>query len=211
MLSVKLENVKVSGMSFCIPETTVDLLESETIYGGNKRRLKILSDTAGFRFRRISDKDTTASDLCKTAAEDLLTTLNIDRGTIKHLIMITQYPQYLLPGDASFLHGDLGLSHDCSALSLNYGCSAYTYGLWLAAALAAQSHGRVLLLAGDTLTKIHAAAETQEIPIFGDGGSATILEYRAGAAPLFFDLGSDGSGAKTPADLLDLANGKYDG
>jgi hypothetical protein len=40
VLGVKIENVKILGLSFCIPKKTVETLGSDAICGGNKQRQK---------------------------------------------------------------------------------------------------------------------------------------------------------------------------
>jgi 3-oxoacyl-[acyl-carrier-protein] synthase-3 len=76
------------------------------------------------------------------------------------------------------------------------GCSGWVYGLHQAALLCA--HGgaaRVLLCAGDTLSRLTNPGDRSTDPLFGDAGSATLVEKTCRSAPLHFVLGADGSGA----------------
>lgn len=61
--------------------------------------------------------------------------------------------------------------------------------------IASGSLKKVLLLAGDTISRICCKKDRATYPLFGDAGSATLLEYAEGAHPLYFVLGTDGSGA----------------
>ena len=61
--------------------------------------------------------------------------LNWDPSSIDALIVITQTPDYAVPATACVLQHRLGLSEDCIAFDVNLGCSAYVYGLWLAATM----------------------------------------------------------------------------
>jgi 3-oxoacyl-[acyl-carrier-protein] synthase-3 len=62
--------------------------------------------------------------------------------------------------------------------------------------IAAGGAKRVLLLAGDTISRICAPTDQSTIFLFGDAGTATALERDEQAPPMQFLLGSDGSGEK---------------
>ena len=97
---------------------------------------------------------------------------------------------------ANIAHGKLGLSSECLAFDVNQGCSGYVYGLYMASQFV-QSGGcrRFLLLAGDT-SSIGISPEDRSVAmLFGDAGTATAIELDAGAPPISFVLGSDGTGA----------------
>jgi 3-oxoacyl-[acyl-carrier-protein] synthase-3 len=136
-----------------------------------------------------------ASDLCFAAAERLLSQLEWDRSSIDHLVVVTQYPDYLLPATSCLLHGRLGLSKSCACLDINLGCSGYIYGLSVASALLSTvSAGRCLLLVGDTPSKTASPQDKSVSMLFGDAGTATALESSPAAPPMYFQLGTDGSG-----------------
>jgi 3-oxoacyl-[acyl-carrier-protein] synthase-3 len=108
--------------------------------------------------------------------------------------MVTQTPDYFQPSTAAYLHGVLHLTENCAAFDVNLGCSGYVYGLWLAFMMVeAGSCENVLLLAGDTMSKCVNAKDKSVVALFGDAGSATLIErYEAGSA--FFSLHTDGKG-----------------
>ncbi|MEA2325861.1 MAG: 3-oxoacyl-[acyl-carrier-protein] synthase, partial [Thermoanaerobaculia bacterium] len=107
----------------------------------------------------------------------------------------TQTPDYILPATAVRLQDRLHLSRTALALDINLGCSGYVYGLQvLASLLSAGGLKRGLLLVGDTSSKIISARDRSVATLFGDAGSATALEFAAGAGAMHFDFGSDGSG-----------------
>jgi len=101
------------------------------------------------------------------------------------VILVTQTPDYLLPASSCTIQGRLRLANTCAAFDVNLGCSGYVYGLWLAAGLiASKAVGRVLLLAGDTISKIVSPSDRSVALLFGDAGSATALEYDSDAPPM---------------------------
>jgi 3-oxoacyl-[acyl-carrier-protein] synthase-3 len=109
--------------------------------------------------------------------------------------MVTQTPDYFQPATSCVIHGKLGLSKDCAALDINLGCSGYVYGLWFAAMMVSSgSCKRVLLLAGDTLSRCVSPHDSAVAPLFGDAGSAAIIENGSDDYSITFALHSDGSG-----------------
>jgi 3-oxoacyl-[acyl-carrier-protein] synthase-3 len=87
------------------------------------------------------------------------------------------------------------LASHCQAFDVSLGCSGYVYGIWLAATLLTAGCRRVLLLAGDTISRTLDPSDRGTALLFGDAGSATALEKEAGAPRMHFVLGSDGKGA----------------
>ena len=137
----------------------------------------------------------TAGDLCRVAAEELLHELGWERDTIDIIIFVTQTPDYITPATAIIIQNQLGLSKDCLAFDINLGCSGYVYGLSTAAGLLRNfPQGRALVLVGDVSSACVSAEDKSAAPIFSDAGSATALEKKEGASPLWFNLQSDGQG-----------------
>jgi 3-oxoacyl-[acyl-carrier-protein] synthase-3 len=63
----------------------------------------------------------------------------------------------------------------------------------------------VLLLVGDTISRIVSPEDRSVAMLFGDAGSATVLERDDSAGPIAFELGTDGSGQNhimVPAGLF---------
>jgi 3-oxoacyl-[acyl-carrier-protein] synthase-3 len=123
--------------------------------------------------------------------------MGLDATSIDAVIFVTQTPDHSQPNNASLLHGRLGLSKSAPAYDLSMGCSGWVTGLHQAALLCA--HGgaaRVLLCAGDTLSRLTNPGDRSTDPLFGDAGSATIVEKTGRSAPLHFVLGADGAGAE---------------
>ena len=137
------------------------------------------------------------SDLCVAAAEALLDELKWNRDDITAVVFVTQTPDYVLPATAVVMQDRLKLPKTALALDVNLGCSGYVYGLQvLASLLSAGGLAKGLLLVGDTISRTTSARDRSVAPLFGDGGSATALEFVNDAPTMHFDFGSDGSGSE---------------
>jgi len=154
---------------------------------------KILEKT-GIEFRHIAAADETAGDLAARAATALLARHGV---ACDWLLFCTQSPDYLLPTTACVLQNRLGLPTTCAALDFNLGCSGYIYGLSLAQALLSSGQARrVLLLTGETYTKLLDPSDKGTRTIFGDAGTATLLDSASPHRLHSFVLGTDGRGEK---------------
>ncbi len=195
MSQARIRAPRIQGIATCVPARRFDNVADTTEFTAEEVR-KVVG-MAGVSARRVADEQTCSTDLCFGAAQALLDELNVDRNTIDVLIMATQTPDYFMPSSSCLLQQRLGLPTTCAAFDLNLGCSAYVYGLWLAASLLASSNvRRVLLLNGETPTRYADKADRSVALLFGDAGSATLLERRdAGEADDWsFVLHTDGAG-----------------
>jgi 3-oxoacyl-[acyl-carrier-protein] synthase-3 len=191
----KFSQVSIRGVVTCVPPTEKRIDDEIELFGGNEKQIARLKKTIGLDRRRVVDEGVTAADLCCAAAKRLFEKSAVSAGEIDALIFVTQTPDYPQPCNAAVVHGKLGMRTDCAALDVNLGCSGYVYGLWLAHMMvSAGGCGRVLLLAGDTISRLAHPQDRTVAPIFGDGGSATLLEHGAEDALSWFSLETDGSG-----------------
>lgn len=149
----------------------------------------------GVETRHWAAPDQTSADLCAAAAERLLDKLGWTPDSVDALIFVTQTPDHPLPASACLLHGRLKLATDCQAFDVNLGCSGYVYGLWLAGSLIQSGCKRVLLLAGETSSRLVDPSDRGTAVLFGDAGSASGLEHDPDAPPIRIRLGTDGAGA----------------
>jgi 3-oxoacyl-[acyl-carrier-protein] synthase-3 len=184
--------VRLAGISCAIPETVEDTSTDIRLYGEDEARK--FSESTGIKSRRIVDSQTCTSDLCQAAAEDLLNRLEWSRDSVDALIFITQTPDYLLPATSCCLQSRLGLSSKCAAFDVNLGCSGYAYGMWLASQMVATGMQRVLLLVGDTPSRVCRPEDRNTRPLFGDAGTATAVTADPNASPSYFVMGTDGEG-----------------
>ena len=154
----------------------------------------LFAKTTGIIERRVASSTTTCSDLCFQAADELLTDLNC-RDQIDLILFVSQSPDYFLPSTAVILQDKLGLSKNTVAFDINLGCSGYVYGLTVIGQFLQNGNFRkALLLCGDKSTISTNYQDKSTFPLFGDAGSATLLEFDKSADEWFAHLASDGSG-----------------
>ena len=204
MAFINIDNVKISGISSCVPMHTAQNLEYPEFFS-EKEKKKLVKNT-GIKQRRIANDSTTASDLCFYATERLLEEMNISRDSIDVLLFSSQTPDYRIPMTSTILQHRLNLPKTTAAFDLNIGCSGFTYGLSVAFSLASQAGvDRVLFLVGETLSKILSKQDKSTTLLFGDGASAVLIEKSVASKPTYFSLNSDGSGE----DAIKIPDGGY--
>ena len=189
-------DISLSGSATVVPPKGRSIEEDVDLFGGNIRQIERLKKTLGLNERRIASNELTNLDLCEQAAQVLLEQLNIQSSDLDGIIYVTQTPDHLQPSNAALLHGRLACSTECAALDIGLGCSGFVYALWLAYSIIANgSSQRVLVLAGDTLSRLVHPKDRATASLFGDAGSATMVEKRSEAGASWFRLGTDGRGA----------------
>ena len=156
-------------------------------------------DKTGVRERRIAAIDETALDLGEKAALKLLAETGTDAGEIDFVVFCTQTPDHALPGNATLLHRRLGLRPDCGVLDQGLGCSGFVYALAVVEGLIATGAAEcVLLVTGDTYSKLIHPLDRSVRTLFGDAAAATLVrrvdDSERAIGPFVF--GADGRGAE---------------
>lgn len=174
-MKVKFSNLKITSISSCVPKTSFDLLTLSN--GENINELNKIIKTTGIESVRVASDDITTSDLCYTAAESLFNENHIDRNLIDGLVFVSQTGDYKLPQTSHILQHRLKLNTNTLCLDLPIGCTGYIYGIYQASLMIrSKSCKKVLLLAGDTTSKIINNEDKSLKMVFGDGASATLIE-----------------------------------
>ena len=203
MANTRFNNVKISGIMTVVPQIEKSIDDEIDFYGGNEKQIERIKKAIGLDKRRVSDSETTSVDLCCQAANHLIEGLKINKSEIDGLIFVTQTPDHFQPSNAAIVHSRLGFEKNCASFDINLGCSGYVYGLWMAhMMIASGTCCKVLFLAGDTISKYVNPKDRATAPLFGDAGSATLVEKTDVDQEAFFSLHTDGTGQdfiKVPA------------
>ncbi|MBB3185973.1 3-oxoacyl-ACP synthase III family protein [Microbacter margulisiae] len=192
MAFLSVPNVKIHGLSVCVPSTVEENNNLKLFQGEDAA--KFMAST-GVERRRIAGDNVTTSDLCYYAAEKLIADLGWNKEEIDCLIFVTQTPDYILPATSCILQHRLGLSEECYSMDISLGCSGWIYGLSTIGALIQNGNMKKgLLLTGDTVLKSCSVEDKSTWPLFGDAGTCTAIEYHEGDKGFQFHMATDGSG-----------------
>ena len=194
MLAKEFHNIKISGLACAVPNHKV-MTDS---YKGHfdENIVERFKKATGIKGRYISDGTQTASDLCYVAADALMRKKGVTGKDFDAVILVTQTADYKIPSTAYVLHKRLGIKQDCLVFDINLGCSGFVYGIYvLAGLIESGTIERALLLVGDADTNHHYTGDTSFTMMFGDAGSATIVER--GDSVVCGMIRSDGEGFRT--------------
>lgn len=193
MAFFSIDNISIKGIAAAVPKGELSNWDYTHI---TEQERKLLIKTTGVEKRRmVFNSGITTTDLCKAAAEKLLEETGTSKEDISILIFVSQTPDYFLPASSITLQNRLGLPKTCMAFDINLGCSGYVYGLSAISSL--MSVGKMkkgLLLCGDISSAGPPEEDKSVFPLFGDGGTATLLNFDETATPMQFSNQSDGSG-----------------
>lgn len=139
--------------------------------------------------RRIAQPGQDVLTLATAAARTLLNKLQ--GWEPQGIVFVTQTPTVRMPGMACGLHRQLGLngSHTNYVLDVNAACSGYVYGLHTVVRLGLE---RILLVAGDTVSRMCDPNDRGSTRLFGDAVSVTAVDRPGNIYPFVLDVNSDG-------------------
>ncbi|MEI6681679.1 MAG: ketoacyl-ACP synthase III [Bacteroidota bacterium] len=194
MAFITFNKVGIKAIAACVPKNISS--NSDLTYFIPEEEVVKTINSIGIKEKRFADEQVTSSDLCYEAAEKLFTDNNIDRDTIDAVIFISQTPDYRQPATAPSLQSRLNLKKSTLSFDVNLACSGYVYGLSIAFSFATQDGiSKVLLLVGETMSKTISKKDKITTPLFGDAGTATLIEKDDIFGTSCFSLNSDGSDA----------------
>ena len=196
MAFLTIENIKLKGISVCVPEN-IERNENYSVIPSETRGRFIKS--IGVVKRHVVDKGVCTSDLCYQAAENLIKKLEWNKDDIDALVFVTQTPDYKMPSTSCILQERLKLSKSCLAFDVAQGCTGYIYGLNILGKLMSSGDiKKAILLVGNTQTVNTHYEDQSAYPLFSDAGSATALEYNEDLYDsMRFNFKTDGSGAES--------------
>ena len=194
-MKATIKSVKIAGMQAAVPPHRHSYLETPGIFSEEEAK-KVVAST-GIVSRRILPKHLCASDMCLAAAEALLAKLGWEASSVDVLLFVSQDPDYALPATACLIQNRLGLPQSAACMDIGLGCSGFVYAMWTASQLLQGSDGkRALILCGDTSSRHLLPDDRSTLPLFGDAGVATALEYDESWPDSYATFGTDGRGGQ---------------
>lgn len=208
MLS-KFKNIGIKAIAACLPQKRVPIAEYAPDLIATPKEAKRFTRSTGFANLAITGNETTA-DLCYQAALKIFAETEYKPKDIDALLFVTQTPNWELPATSHYLQNKLDLSQNIVCFDINEGCSGYEQGLYLAATLIASKQCRnVLLLAGDSISKITNPKDRATRLIFGDAGTASVIS--ANDTDMYFHINTYGDRYKAIlSDKVRINLNKYE-
>jgi len=190
--------VEIKSIVSVVPENKVLLRENYHEYGWTKKQAERIEKQIGINQKHISTSDQTTLDLMQKALKETLEGNNLSSEEIDALIVVTQTPDYSQPGNSKLLQDSASLKEDILCLDISSGCSGFTDGLLQAISLIEGLNLKnVILLVGDTISKVVDSKDRATAPLFGDAASCILLSKSNNKGLVYAAYGTNGSGHKS--------------
>lgn len=189
-----IQGIEIRAVAAYVPEKIFNMRSLMDVY--DEKTVENMIKTTGVERVHIAGENETTSDMCYNAAQKLLESINLNRDNIDAIVFVSQTFDYLYPATSVVLQHRLKLPEETICFDISYGCSGYIYGLLQASCLISSGVcNNVLLLVGDTNSKIINPSNLGARMVFGDAGAATLISR--GDGYIGFQLGSKGDGYET--------------
>lgn len=203
MATIRFKNVGITAISACVPKKVIS--NYDLGYMMPEENIEKLVSSIGIKQKRFVENDVCTSDLCYKAAKKLMDDNNIEPTSIDMLLFLTLTPDFITPPTSSLLQHRLGLSATTACLDMSLACSGFVYALSTAFAYASMSGiNRVLVLVGETMSKLANPRDRVNFPLYGDAGTACLVEKGEFKESVFV-LTADGEGE----DMVKIPHGGF--
>lgn len=211
------QNAAITGWGWHSPETVLTNADIEDRVETTDAWIR---SRTGIHERRVAGPGETTASMGARAAAQALEEAQLDPRELDLIICATTTPDYLLPATACLIQHQLG-AHNAGAFDMNAACSGFLYGLAAGSQfIQAGTCRRVLVVAGETLSRFVNWDDRNTCILFGDGAGAVVLEATTQTAGvLSIVLGSrgdserllsiEGGGCARPASAETLAEGAH--
>lgn len=193
MAIFQFNNIKITGIAGAVPTNIVKPTDFVDVFGAEE--VNKFMEMTGVRETRRTHEHQTASDLGFAAAQNLIKNKNLDPKDIGALVFGTHSPDYRRPASAFILQKRLEIPNEAVVFDISLACSSLIYGVQVVASMMNNSNiEKALLILGDTAGKSVNPKDRSSTMLFGECGTAVLLEKTDEATPLNALVRSDGSG-----------------
>ncbi|MFC4075540.1 ketoacyl-ACP synthase III [Salinithrix halophila] len=183
---------QVTAIGSYVPERVLDNHDLEQMVDTQE---EWIVKRTGIHERRMAKTEQHTSDLCIEAVEDMVKRHpGLELQDIDMILVATSTPDFPFPSVACMLQDRFSIDR-CGALDVSAACAGFVYALNLADALVTAGQCRkVLVVGGETLSKVTDYTDRTTCILFGDGAGAALVE-REERTPGFIHStsGTDGS------------------
>lgn len=171
-MSEKRLNAKITGVGMYVPDKIMDNKYFESIVETSDEWIKTRT---GISERRLLEQGAT-SDLAAGAALDLFAKHNVDPKEIDAIIVATVTPDMFFPATACLVQNKIGATN-AWGFDLSAACSGFLFALQTGATLIESGrYKKVLVIGADKMSSITDYTDRNICILFGDAGSAVLLE-----------------------------------
>lgn len=179
---INVQNVYISGTGRSLPDR---VLHNNEIEKGVDTLHQWVVENVGVHERRIAEVDQYTSDFASEAGLRAIENAGLKKSDIDMVILATATPDRLAPSAACLTKQKMGLSSNCAAFDVSAVCTGFVYALYLASSLvSAGSHKNILIIGGDTFSKITDWTR-RDCVFFGDGAGAAIVSHSSSKESFF--------------------------
>lgn len=184
----------LTGLGIGLPEKSVSNQELARVLDTSD---DWITARTGIKSRRILSDDKALSHLAIEAGRNALKDSQADPSSIDLVIVATCTPDTFMPATACRVAHALECNN-AGAMDLNIACSGFLYGLLTGAAqLGSDMAKRILLVGGDTISRILNWEDRRTAVLFGDSAGAAVLQQSGGGRLLGYDFGADGTAGES--------------
>ncbi|RPI02160.1 MAG: ketoacyl-ACP synthase III [Calditrichaeota bacterium] len=163
---------QIIGTGVGIPQKVLTNFDLEKMVDTSDEWIK---SRTGIETRYIAEEGQFTSDLGTTAALNALHDAHVSAKDVDVIIFATITPDVGFPATAVFVQKNIG-AVNAAAFDIQAACTGFLYGLELADSLiAAKKAKTVLLIGGETISRITDYSDRNTCVLFGDGAGAVVL------------------------------------
>lgn len=171
-MAEKKYTAKITGVGMYVPEKVLDNKYFEAIVNTNDEWIRTRT---GIKERRILENGAT-SDLATKAALDLLEKHNVNPEDLDAIIVATVTPDMFFPATACLVQERIG-AKNAWGFDLSAACSGFLFAFQTGASLVETGrYKKVLVIGADKMSSIVDYTDRNICILFGDAGSAVLLE-----------------------------------
>lgn len=171
-MTEKKYNAQITGVGMYVPDKILDNKYFESIVETNDEWIRTRT---GIRERRVLEVGAT-SDLAARAALDLFEKHNVSPEDIDIIIVATVTPDMFFPATACLVQNKIG-AKNAWGFDLSAACSGFLFALQTGASfIESGRYKKVLVIGADKMSAIADYTDRNICILFGDAGSAVLLE-----------------------------------
>jgi 3-oxoacyl-[acyl-carrier-protein] synthase-3 len=163
----------ITGWGHYLPSKVLTNRDLESLVDTKDERIRELT---GISNRRIAGPAETTSSMCALAGLRALEQARMSPEEVDLVICATTTPDHLLPATSCLVQGKIRASR-AAAFDVNAACTGFIHGLVVGSQfIQAGTCDRVLVVAGETLSRFVNWEDRETCVLFGDGAGAVVLE-----------------------------------